>query len=152
MEWGVSRTPTSDGKFPQISGFRMNVSTNALYTAQVQSGTTVTTPGTRVRDLWLTNPDGTDGEQLIANGVVVSNRTVNIATTNFTANNGDSYPFTGTTSQFAHRPGQDGFYPYQASLLDFITTPTAQGGLGGTVTTARYPTGGSGRIAIRTTP
>lgn len=152
MEWGVSRTPTGDGKFPQISGFRMNVSTNAAYTAQVQTGTTITTPGTRVRDLWLTNADGSDGEQLIANGAVVSTRTVNIATTNFTANNGDSYPFTGTTSRFARRPGQDGFYPYQASLFDFITTPAAQGGLGGTVTAARYPNGGSGRIAIRTTP
>ncbi|RKQ93565.1 5'-nucleotidase [Solirubrobacter pauli] len=152
MEWGVSRTPSGDGKFPQISGFRMNVSTNVAYTAQLQSGTTVTTPGTRVRDLWLTNADGTDGEQLIANGAVVSNRTVNIATTNFTANNGDSYPFTGTTFQFAHRPGQEGFYPYQASLYDFITTPTAQGGLGGVVTAARYPIAGSGRIAIRSTP
>ncbi|MDA0183580.1 bifunctional metallophosphatase/5'-nucleotidase [Solirubrobacter phytolaccae] len=152
MEWGVSRTPTGDGKFPQISGFRMNVSTNALYTAQVQTGTTITTPGTRVRDLWLTNANGSDGEQLIANGAVVSNRTVNIATSNFTANNGDSYPFTGTTFQFAHRPGQDGFYPYQASLYDFITTPGAAGGLGGVVTAARYPNGGSGRIALRTTP
>lgn len=152
MEWGVSRTPTSDGKFPQISGFRMNVSTNAAYTAQLQTGATVTTPGTRVRDLWLVNADGSDGEQLITNGAVTSNRTVNIATTNFTANNGDSYPFGGTTFAFARQPGKDGFYPYQASLFDFITTSGAQGGLGGTVTAARYPNGGSGRIAIRTTP
>ena len=151
MEWGVARTPSGDGRFPQISGFRMNVSTNSAYTPQAQSGTTVTTPGSRVRDLWLVNADGTDGEQLIANGAVVSNRTVNIATTNFTAGGGDNYPFGGTTFQFAHRPGQDGFYPYQASLLDFITTPVVPGGLGGLVTSARYPNGGSGRIAIRAT-
>ena len=54
-----------DGKFPQISGFRMNVSTNSAYPPQVQNGTTVTTPGSRVRDLWLVNADGSDGEQLV---------------------------------------------------------------------------------------
>ena len=150
MEWGVAahaRAPTAG--FPQISGFRMNVSTNSAYTPQAQSGTTVTTPGSRVRDLTLDDADGTDGEQLIANGAVVSNRPVNIATTNFTAGGGDNYPFGGTTFQFAHRPGQDGFYPYQASLLDFITTPAAQGGLGGLVTSARYPNVAGDRIAIR---
>ena len=152
MEWGVSRTPTGDGKFPQISGFRMNVSTNSAYTPQVQNGTTVTTPGSRVRDLWLVNADGSDGEQLITNGAVTSSRTVNIATSNFTAGGGDNYPFGGTTFQFARQPGQQGFYPYQASLFDFISTPTAEGGLGGLVTSARYPNASTGRITIRTTP
>ena len=68
---------------------------------------------------------------------------VNLATTNFTANNGDSYPFRGLP--FAHVAG--GRDPYQQSLFDFITTTSAaDGGLGGLVTAARYPVGGSGRI------
>ena len=40
---------------------------------------------------------------------------VNLATTNFTAGNGDSYPFRGLDSA-RRRPA----YPYQESLYDFI--------------------------------
>ncbi len=119
------------------------VSTNALYTAQVQTGTTVTTPGTRVRDLWLTNPDGTDGEQLIANGVVVSNRTVNIATTNFTANNGTATRSRARPSVRHRSAGR--VLPLPGVAAGLHHDAPAEGGLGGTVTSARYLAGGSGR-------
>ena len=62
--------------------------------------------------------------------------TVNIATTNFTANNGDAYPFNGLPSVAAG-------VPYQQSLFDYITLD-----LNRTVTAAQYPAGGSGRTTI----
>ena len=89
MEWGVAALPAGNGKFPQISGFKMIVDTTRQ--AQVQSGSTVTTPGQRITSITLD-----DGTKIVENGAVVAGApTVNIATTNFTANNGDAYPFNG---------------------------------------------------------
>ena len=145
MEWGVARTPTGDGRFPQISGFKLVVSTAAGTVAQQQdTAGNVTVPGTRVRSITLD-----DGTKLVENGAVVAGApAVNIATTNFTAGGGDNYPFRKAPYEFAHVPNQGTLYPYQASMFDFITTPVAGGGLGGLVTAARYPAGGSGRITI----
>jgi 5'-nucleotidase len=99
-------------------------------TAQAQTGATITTPGQRITSLTLN-----DGTKIVENGAVVAGApSVNIATTNFTANNGDSYPFTGL-------PAVAAGVPYQQSLFDFIVTD-----LGGTVTTAAYP--GTGRTTI----
>ncbi|MBE2318063.1 bifunctional metallophosphatase/5'-nucleotidase [Solirubrobacter sp. CPCC 204708] len=130
MEHGVSRLPTADGRFPQISGFRMTVSTGQA-------------AGSRVRTLTLD-----DGTEIVKDGVVVDGPPVSIATTNFTAAGGDGYPWGGLKFDFAGNPGAAGFYPYQKSLLDFITTPVAQGGLGGLVDDADYPVAGEGRIVI----
>jgi 5'-nucleotidase len=126
MEHGVARLPEVDGRFPQISGFTMDVNrTKAV--------------GSRVEKITLA-----DGTVLVNNGTAVAGLSVNVATTNFTAGGGDGYPFTGTTFQFARQPGKDGFYPYQASFADYLTAPTAQGGLNGAVTNVTHP--GAGRI------
>ena len=88
MEWGVAALPAANGKFPQISGFKLTVDTTRQ--AQVQTGSTITTPGQRITSLTLD-----DGTKIVENGAVVAGGPVNIATTNFTANNGDAYPFNG---------------------------------------------------------
>ena len=143
MEWGVARTPTGDGRFPQISGFKIAVDTTKTAQLQDTSGN-VTTPGQRITAITLD-----DGTKLVENGAVVAGApAVNIATTNFTAGGGDNYPFRKAPYEFAHVPGQGTLYPYQASLFDFISTPAANGGLERLVTAARYPAGGVGRITI----
>jgi 5'-nucleotidase len=130
MEWGVAALPAGNGKFPQISGFKLTVDTTKQ--AQVQTGSTITTPGQRITSLTLD-----DGTKIVENGAVVAGApNVNLATTNFTANNGDSYPFNGLPQVAAG-------VPYQQSLFDFIVQDLA-----GAVTAARYPVGGSGRITI----
>jgi 5'-nucleotidase len=131
MEWGVASLPGANGKFPQISGYKMTVDTSKP--AQVQSGATVVTPGQRITSLTLD-----DGTKIVENGVVAlgAPAAINVATTNFTANNGDSYPFTGLTQVPAG-------VPYQQSLYDFIV-----GDLGGVVTAARYPLNSTARISI----
>jgi 5'-nucleotidase len=135
MEWGVAaRTATggANGRFPQIAGFKLTWSVSG--TPQVQTGPplnqTITTPGTRVRSITLD-----DGTKIVENGAVVPGApNVNLATTNFTASNGDSYPFNGLPQVAAG-------VPYQQSLYDFIVQD-----LGGVVRAADYPAGGEGRI------
>ena len=79
-------------------------------TAQAQTGTTITTPGTRIQSITLD-----DGTKIVENGAVVAGApNVNLATTNFTANNGDSYPFNGAARSLLAQ------IPYQQSLFDFI--------------------------------
>jgi 5'-nucleotidase/UDP-sugar diphosphatase len=129
MEWGVAALPAANGKFPQISGFRLTVDTTKP--AQVQTGSTITTPGQRITSLTLD-----DGTKIVENGAVVAGDPINIATTNFTANNGDAYPFTGL-------PAVAAGVPYQQALFDFIVQD-----LGGNVSGPAYQTGGNGRITI----
>ena len=54
MEWGVAALPAGNGKFPQISGYKLVVDTTRQ--AQIQTGSTVTTPGTSGsgRSRWMT--------------------------------------------------------------------------------------------------
>jgi 5'-nucleotidase/UDP-sugar diphosphatase len=131
MEWGVAALPLGNGRFPQISGFSMTVQQSG--TAQVQDAAgNVTTPGTRIRSITLD-----DGTRLVENGAVVAGApAVNIATTNFTANGGDSYPFRGA-------PWVAAGVPYQQSLYDYIVGP-----LGGVVSASQYPLNGTSRIQI----
>ena len=107
MEWGVAALPAANGKFPQIAASR-STSTRPS-TAQVQTGGTITTPGQRITSMTLD-----DGTKIVEDGAVVAGApNVNLATTNFTANNGDSYPFNGLPQVAAG-------VPYQQSLYDFI--------------------------------
>ena len=74
MEWGVAaRTPdesNGNGKFPQISGFKIVVSgISTTATAQTQSGATITKPGTRIQSITLDN-----GTKIVENGAVVAGR------------------------------------------------------------------------------
>ena len=78
-----------------------------------------------------------DGTKIVENGALVAGApSVNLATTNFTANNGDSYPFRDLKGVAAG-------VPYQQSLYDYIVNELA-----GKVTAAQYPVGGKGRIVI----
>jgi 5'-nucleotidase / UDP-sugar diphosphatase len=102
-------------------------------TAQVQDAQfNVTTPGTRIQSITLD-----DGTPIVAGGAVVNGApNVNLATTNFTANNGDSYPFRGLPQVAAG-------VPYQQSLYDYIVKD-----LSGAVTAAKYPLNSTARITI----
>jgi 5'-nucleotidase len=138
MEWGVAaRTPNSvnngspNGRFPQIAGFKLTV--DITKQAQVQDAAlNVTTPGQRVTSITLD-----DGTKIVENGAVVPGApNLNLATSNFTAANGDSYPFRDLKGVAAG-------VPYQQSLYDYIVTD-----LGGVVSSAKYPANGAGRIVI----
>ena len=71
--------------------------------------------------------------------------TFSIATTDFTAKDGDAYPFTAQGLTFTPVGAL-----YNQAFEDYIVAPAAEGGLGGTVTAARYPEVPSGvrRITI----
>lgn len=138
MEHGVASLPAANGRFPQISGFRMTVSPSAPV-------------GSRVTELELL--DGTD--VIVGGAVAPGAPTVNLATTNFTAGfttggaGGDGYPFEGLNMVAARSGG--GFLPYQRTLYQYITDPTTsvvagQAALGGAVTAASHP--GTGRITF----
>jgi 5'-nucleotidase len=135
MEWGVAARTADEnvgnGRFPQIAGFKIVAKLSGTPQAQ-DANFNVTTPGTRIESITLD-----DGTKIVENGAVVAGApNVNIATTNFTANNGDSYPFRDLKGVAAG-------VPYQQSLYDYIVNELA-----GTVTAAQYPAGGKGRIVI----
>ena len=126
LENSVSRVSAADGRFPCVSGMR--IVWDATGTAQVLSGTappyTVTTPGTRVRDVILS-----DGRVLVRDGIVLATApSVNIATIDFLAvQGGDQYPF--NNAPFV-RLG----VTYQRAFFNYLTE-----GLGGQVFGRDYP-------------
>jgi 5'-nucleotidase / UDP-sugar diphosphatase len=139
LERGYSGLPLIEGRFANIAGMRVEV--DPAETAQVvttEPPVTITTPGERVRNLWLDNgtPQNTaDDTQLIDDGVAVGGcQPVDLATTNFTANDGDAYPFTAQGLTFTSVGAL-----YNQAFEDYIMAPTTEGGLGGTVTAAQYP-------------
>ena len=126
------------GRFAQISGFEIEYNPN-LTALELDGDGNVETEGSRI---WSITLD--DGTQIVANGQVVDGApSVNVATGDFTARGGDQYPFDGL--DFTLLGVTD-----QRSLFNYMTAPTADGGLGGTVTAAQYPEGGEGRTAINT--
>jgi 5'-nucleotidase/UDP-sugar diphosphatase len=150
LERAYSALPAIDGRFGHLAGLRVVV--DPARTAQVVNigpPVTITTPGERVRDVWLDNgtPQNTaDDTQLVANGAVAGGcAPVDLATTDFTAKDGDAYPFTTQGLTFTPVGAL-----YNQAFEDYIVAPVAQGGLGGTVTAARYPEVPSGvrRITI----
>jgi len=129
LENAVSRVELVDGRFPQIAGFELVY--DAAGTAQVIDDTgVITTPGTRVVDVTLT-----DGTPIIAAGAVVTGApSVNIATIDFLARGGDQYPFGGA-------PFTTLGTTYFHALYDYLVE-----NLAGAITAADYPEGGEGRI------
>ncbi|HET6998231.1 MAG TPA: bifunctional metallophosphatase/5'-nucleotidase [Solirubrobacterales bacterium] len=141
LERGYSGLPGIAGQFANIGGMRLEV--DPAQPAQVISAApapvAIVTPGSRVRNLWLTNgtPQNTaDDTQLIQNGAAMPGcAPVDLATVDFTAKDGDRYPFSS-----------QGLFPisvgalYNQALEDYIAAPLAEGGLGGTITAAQYPT------------
>jgi 5'-nucleotidase / UDP-sugar diphosphatase len=141
------------GQFANIAGMRVVV--DPAQPAQVVSAApapvTITTPGQRVRDLWLMNgtpQNPLDDTQLVSGGAVVPGcAPVDLATVDFTARDGDRYPFTAQGLTTFHSVGAI----YNQALEDYIMGPTSAGGLGGVVRATQYPTPPTGvrRITIQ---
>lgn len=128
------------GRFAQIAGFRFEWEGSG--TAQVlDDDGNVTTVGTRVQDVWLLNPDGSDGEQIVIAGAVQAGADLNIAISSFLAAGGDQYPF--RDAPYTTLGVTD-----QQSLANYIQAAAADGGLEGTIAAADYPEGGEGRITF----
>ncbi|MCP2332203.1 bifunctional metallophosphatase/5'-nucleotidase [Actinoalloteichus caeruleus] len=129
LERGVAALPGQAGQFMQVSGMRFTYDVEE--TAQVVEVNTgeVLTPGERVRDVVLD-----DGTVLVADGEVVDGPAVSVAVNDFSARGGDGYPFVGLDFTVVGRTDQQALSGYLRE------------GLGGTVSSERYPSGGEGRI------
>jgi 5'-nucleotidase len=128
LENAVSRIPAADGRFAQVAGFRFTFDAAATPQETAEDGT-VTTPGSRVREVVLD-----DGTVLVAGGAVVDGSGVSIATNDFSARGGDSWPFRGL-------PFTTIGVSYQQALADYLADDLA-----GAVTAEAYPESGSSRI------
>lgn len=117
LENAVSKEPSADGRFAQVSGFSF------VYDVAAPAG---------FRIISASLDGGTPIIQL--GGIVPGAPAVGVATNDFSARGGDSYPFGGA-------PFTTLGVTYQQALADYITT-----GLGGHITAADYPAGGEGRI------
>lgn len=128
LENAVSRVEFGDGRFAQVAG--LSFAWDPAGTAQVlDAAGQVVTAGSRVRSATLD-----DGTALIVNGGVVPGGALNVASIDFLARGGDQYPYRGA-------PFTALGITYQQALRNFI-----EQGLGGIVSEADYPEGGSGRI------
>jgi 5'-nucleotidase len=129
MENAVSGVEDASGRFAQIAGFKMVYDLSGT-PQELDDDGNVVTAGTRVQEITL--DDGTPVVQ--GGGVAVGAPTVNITTIDFLARGGDQYPFRDAS-----------FVPlgvsYQQALSNYIVDV-----LGGTISAAQYPEGGSGRI------
>ena len=152
LERAYSGLPGITGQFANIAGMRVEVdpAQPVQVVTPAPEPVAIVTPGQRVRNLWLDN--GTpqnpgDDTQLVADGSAVGScPPVDVATTDFTARDGDRYPFTfqGLTT-FASVGAL-----YNQAFEDYIMAPASEGGLGGVITAAQYPTVPAGipRITI----
>jgi 5'-nucleotidase len=128
LENAVSRIPAADGRFAQVAGFSFSYDPS-LQAQEVDDAGTVLTPGERVRSVVLD-----DGTVIVQDGQVVDGPALAVATNDFSARGGDQYPFRGL-------PFTTVGVTYQQALADYLVED-----LGGVVTAADYPEGGSGRI------
>jgi len=97
----ASSGTATPGQFGQWGG--ISFSWNPAGTAQVLSRTgqgvasvdTVTTPGSRIVNAAILNPDGSVAQELVRNGAVVGDpaRPIKMVTLSFLADGGDNYPF-----------------------------------------------------------
>jgi 5'-nucleotidase / UDP-sugar diphosphatase len=151
LERGYAALPGIAGQFAHIAGMRVEV--DRAQPAQVVSAAppiTIVSPGQRVRSLWLMNgtpQEPADDTQLVSGGAVVPGcAPVDVATTDFTARDGDAYPFTAQGLTFTSVGAL-----YNQALEDYIMAPASAGGLGGVVTAEQYPTPPTGvrRITIQ---
>jgi hypothetical protein len=90
---------------------------------------TVTAPGARVQEVVLD-----DGTVVVSGGTVVDGPGVSIATNDFSARGGDSWPFREV-------PFTSIGVSYQQAMADYLAD-----GLAGSITAQAYPEAGSGRI------
>lgn len=109
------------GRFAQVAGFRFT------YRSTVPAGRRV---------LSVTLGDGTP---IVRGGVVQPGAALNVAIIDFLARGGDEYDFAGASFTTLG-------VSYQQAVSNYITAPTAVGGLGGVISATDYPEGGGGRI------
>lgn len=142
LENAVSQVAATNGRFAQISGFRFTWDAarpaRLLVNVNAPANSAVQQQGQRIREVVLD-----DGTVLYTNGAIAPGAptTIDLATVDFLLNGGDQYPF-GVSASVSNFVGAT----YQRALFDFLTFPTAQGGLGGQITAADYPFVGEGRI------
>jgi 5'-nucleotidase / UDP-sugar diphosphatase len=96
LEHGVAgvRPGATPGAFPQVGGLSFSFDVNG--TPQVlDANGTVTTPGTRIRSLAITDANGNFTDVVVRNGAVVGNpsRSFRLVLLDFLASGGDGYPF-----------------------------------------------------------
>jgi 5'-nucleotidase len=133
LETSVSEI--GNGRFGQWAGVTLTYDPAAQKRVIDSETCAVTDPGNRVKDVFV------GGTQIFDEGVFVgpAGWTVDLASNDFTFRGGDCYDF-----------GPGGFTTvgviYQQALLNFLTAPTADGGLGGVIGATDYPVGGEGRI------
>ena len=112
IEFGIANTPSADGRFPQIAGFK-------IVFDPTKDG------GSRVKSIELDN-----GTMIIEDGVVVSGAPdITLATINFTAGGGDGYPFAPLTYKTLGAT-------YQQALYNYLVNAD---GLNGQILAADYP-------------
>jgi 5'-nucleotidase len=128
LENAVSRAPSADGRFAQVSGFSFTYDVSGT-PQQVTDDGIVLTPGTRVVDVTLD-----DGTPIVVGGLVQPGPDLTIATNDFSARGGDQYPFRGA-------PFTSVGVSYQLALSNYI-----QDELAGVISADDYPEGGEGRI------
>ncbi len=129
MENAVSRVEFVDGRFPQISGFRVVYDPDAEPRVVDENGV-VTSAGSRIVSITLD-----DGTPIVVDGEAVDGAPViHAATVNFLARGGDQYPYEG----------------FELTVLGVRATSAltnyVREVLGGSVTADRYPAGGDGRM------
>jgi 5'-nucleotidase/UDP-sugar diphosphatase len=146
LERAYSALPGIAGQFAHLAGARVEVDPTRPAQVLATAGSpptptvpaTIVTPGQRVRNLWLTNgtlSNTADDTQLIADGTAVANcPTLDLATTDFSAKDGDAYPFITQGLTFLPVGAL-----YNQAFEDYVVAPTAVGGLGGVITAAQYP-------------
>jgi len=134
LENSVSKVEIYDGRFAQISGMQLIFNPNAQAQIVNDEGQVIT-PGNRIREIKLL-----DGTLLVSDGTVIANApSVTIATNDFVARGGDQYPFRNS-------PFTNVGVSYQNTLTQYI-----QQELNSTITSAKYPAAGLGRITSTAT-
>lgn len=120
LEHGVANAGTTSGRFPQVGGLSFSYDTSLP-------------AGDRIKSLSILGEDGLPALALVRDGalVVPPALKINIATLNFLAGNGDSYPFSsarvpGTTDVPLFAPGAAAGYDVpgfeQKALADYLAT------------------------------
>lgn len=136
VERAAARLPGDGGSFGHFAGCDVVYNLTGTTAQEIDGDGNIIVPGTRVQSVILD-----DGTVVVQNGNVVPGPGITIATIDFLARDGDGYVFSPV-------PFTSLGVTYQQALSNYLTTPIADGGLGGNVTAAQYPEGGEGRITI----
>ena len=133
LENAVSAVEFGSGRFAQVAGFSFTYDRTGTPREGDEDGNEVT-PGSRIIDVTLD-----DGTEIIVDGVVQPGGDVAIATIDFLARGGDSYPYRGTEFTSVG-------VSYQNAVFNYITGAAADDALDGVLSADDYPEGGEGRI------